>query len=419
MIHPVQITPEYKLLLAAAVRVGTSTERPPFDSRLQWDRLLELALHHRLACLTDKYVAAHPDRGRVPAWVRQRLETERQRAAASNLLRRRELDELAATLAGQSIPVMALKGLALIESVYVDIGSRPMDDIDLLVPVDRIDEAYSLLSASGYRPLPADRSKPPAIQGHWHYRKLIHERGHSSVELHRHVANGCPNFSIGDFFRRARPSERGPYSLPEAADLMLHGALHFTWDRRLGSWRALGQLADLAWIAGSEEIAWDDLIDRARRYGVAGRLFVALDTLRMLEPRVVSSSVIDTLRPDSYRPALGERYVEQRVLVRQPWSNPWLHVTRDVFWSRTQQLTPGRTYLAEQYSMPGASALRLYGRRVAGALYATGKVVGSSLRRPQLVAGNLRLERWLASPEVLNLQHIPHERDPPRAAHYW
>lgn len=55
----------------------------------------------------------------------------------------RELDEA-------GVPSMVLKGCAIALRFYGDIGLRPMGDIDVLVPAERIDEAVSRLTSRGW-----------------------------------------------------------------------------------------------------------------------------------------------------------------------------------------------------------------------------------------------------------------------------
>ena len=55
-----------------------------------------------------------------------------------------------ATIEAAGIPTLALKGAALIHSLYSDLGQRPMNDLDILVPAGRAAEAAEVLRAEGY-----------------------------------------------------------------------------------------------------------------------------------------------------------------------------------------------------------------------------------------------------------------------------
>lgn len=56
-------------------------------------------------------------------------------------------------LRAAGIEVLALKGAALIGTVYGDIGARPMGDIDLAVPPPRIADAVRALRGAGFTPI--------------------------------------------------------------------------------------------------------------------------------------------------------------------------------------------------------------------------------------------------------------------------
>ncbi|MFC1771195.1 nucleotidyltransferase family protein [Candidatus Margulisiibacteriota bacterium] len=51
----------------------------------------------------------------------------------------------------KAIKTMVLKGIALIENYYKDFGIRPMNDIDLLVPLDKAPESINLLKELGWK----------------------------------------------------------------------------------------------------------------------------------------------------------------------------------------------------------------------------------------------------------------------------
>jgi hypothetical protein len=58
------------------------------------------------------------------------------------------------------IPVVALKGICFALTIYPDLGLRPMDDLDLLVPSSRMPEAIKIACHSGY-----EKALPEAVPG--------------------------------------------------------------------------------------------------------------------------------------------------------------------------------------------------------------------------------------------------------------
>ena len=89
----------------------------------------------------------------VPPDVQADLRQAYYATTARNLLVYRELSRILAALsASLPLPVVVLKGAALAATLYPSIGLRPMGDLDLLVPKDRLDQAVAAIRALGYVP---------------------------------------------------------------------------------------------------------------------------------------------------------------------------------------------------------------------------------------------------------------------------
>ena len=85
-----------------------------------------------------------------------RAETARLRriylaTAAGNVSRMRDLAEILIRSNEAEIPVVILKGMSLLESVYADPGLRPMEDMDLWVIPDQLDRLSELLYDLDYQ----------------------------------------------------------------------------------------------------------------------------------------------------------------------------------------------------------------------------------------------------------------------------
>lgn len=90
---------------------------------------------------------------------------------------RRAIDALLAV----DIDVLALKGAALIGSVYGDLGARPMDDIDLAVPQPRVGEAVRALREAGLVPIEDDPERLLTTRHSLAFR----DPGGQEADLHR------------------------------------------------------------------------------------------------------------------------------------------------------------------------------------------------------------------------------------------
>ena len=74
-----------------------------------------------------------------------------------------EIDRVLAALQAAGIPFRLLKGAALALTVYDDPAERPMDDLDLLIPEGRVDEAVRILGTLGYEH--SEHVAPPKVRG--------------------------------------------------------------------------------------------------------------------------------------------------------------------------------------------------------------------------------------------------------------
>ena len=316
-------SPEYRLLVDALV-TGSSTLTDCTDWTAQhWQRLLAAADWHRASPLLFKHLARVEG---APTWVTTELEERYLANAARNLYIAAALREVLAELAGAGIPAMALKGAALIESVYPEPALRELLDLDILVPEERIADAEAALVAIGYGDDPKAYGLAPterAERAHQHHvAGLVHPARLTAVELHRHICasgDGRP-FDIGEMWARARRVEPAPaHWLPAPEDLLMHVAFHFTRNRlggsdhRAGTGGALAQLADIGWLLRREAIDWASFNANVRAYGLELRVFLALFAAAEIGIEV-PGEVLGELRPRELDIGLARRLVALRVL---------------------------------------------------------------------------------------------------------
>jgi hypothetical protein len=84
-----------------------------------------------------------------PAWKDDYLRSWRRGQLA--VARTNQLGQL---FAAAAIPTLLIKGVPLALEAYADLGSRPMADIDLVVPFEQARTAVELLLQAGWRPAP-------------------------------------------------------------------------------------------------------------------------------------------------------------------------------------------------------------------------------------------------------------------------
>lgn len=142
-----QPTPLQELLLRAALLDG----EPAFQAWLDWygENGLERLDHGSFRLLPLLYwnlrrqAVQHPMMGILKGIHR--------RAWVENRLLSRRLAPVLETIHSAGIPTLLLKGSALGRLHYADIGLRPMNDLDVMVPEERTLETISLLEDHGWR----------------------------------------------------------------------------------------------------------------------------------------------------------------------------------------------------------------------------------------------------------------------------
>lgn len=108
-----------------------------------------------------------------PADQWNRLQGRYRRTAALNLTRQRDLAELLEAGEQTGVSPLVLKGMALLDSLYPDIGLRPMFDIDLWVDPRQLEALTRTLESLGYRSAP--------------YYPDTYRRASTSIDIHTHL----------------------------------------------------------------------------------------------------------------------------------------------------------------------------------------------------------------------------------------
>jgi hypothetical protein len=116
----------------------------------------------------------------------------------NRLLFARSADVLRA-LHAADIPTMMLKGSAVVPLHYRDLGLRPMDDVDVLVPVERAREAMVVLTRAEWKPVYAEPHRRIAITHSTSFADSLYRQ----LDLHWHVVADAWHVALDDRFWRA------------------------------------------------------------------------------------------------------------------------------------------------------------------------------------------------------------------------
>lgn len=291
---------------------------------------------------------------------------------AQNALAMKTLAVILRALSEADVPVILLKGAALLATVYDDIGLRPMADLDLLVPFQTLEQCLAALERQGYEPTEIFPFQDKT--GYcWGQLALEKADAHDVVlELHWHLLDNphyAQKMSAGALLPRSRQVAFADQNVrilnPE--EQILHLCAHSLYHHR-------GEVArtcvDLALIAQTEPIDWDYLlnvaVDRDIVLALQKTLIQAVDNWYA----VVPDSIIEQLA------TLEPRPVERFFVATQ--RSEFLKVLRTLFmlpgWSERshfafRQLFPTKHFMVWRYGISPSTPLAVaYGKRYAAGI---------------------------------------------------
>ena len=266
--------------------------------------LLERISFHRIDGLAHRAVSRLPH-AVVDPWLRSALKRRAQRCAAATISQALALAEVLEALDRSGIPVVVMRGVGTIETIYGDPSLRPFEDHDLLVFPEDGEAARGALLRLGFV------EETPTL----------FRRGGVIVDLHtdpldarrRPTRQLAFPISVRALFERAARGRiaGAPALVLEAEDDLLLLAIHLVKH----SFDRLVRIADLSHFVFHKRgvLDWNILARRAESCGAARLLGWALETAGLLG---VSVRAIDL--PATGESGALERYLMGRALALRP-----------------------------------------------------------------------------------------------------
>jgi hypothetical protein len=271
------LSPEFLLAAACAtwppsdrrtVAIHTAAARP-----IDWHRFLRVGKRHQVVGLIhDGLVGVQSN---IPSDIAQEIYAQMTTVVRENLAVARESLRIQRVLDDADLPVLFVKGSALAMLAFGKLGLRSSQDIDLLVPYEKLSAVTAAILRAGYR-----RFDPPADISEAQLRLLmplrkdlgfVHQDSGMRVELHWRLFLN-PHAMAGESTIRAASrvvplaGAAGLRTLGEEdlfVYLCMHGALHW--------WNRLKWLADInALLTAVPDGAVEHLVSVAEARG-AGR----------------------------------------------------------------------------------------------------------------------------------------------------
>lgn len=155
-----------------------------FESlKLSWEELVDEAELQGIAPLVFKHLTASGYK--LPLHAKRPLHSLSLRHKHSNAIRNEIVADLLVSLRSEGLDCLLLKGIYLSNSVYEEMGDRPMRDIDILVDETHAEDVRKLLLDSGFD----NRTHPEIDEDHHHLNPLVKnvDGVTMSIEVHRHL----------------------------------------------------------------------------------------------------------------------------------------------------------------------------------------------------------------------------------------
>ncbi|TVR70733.1 MAG: hypothetical protein EA408_10610 [Marinilabiliales bacterium] len=115
-----------------------------------WNYLAILAINNGMAPLVSKKIPLLENNHLVPPEIKEQLHQAYLKTLSRNVIIYDHFRKVALALNEAGIPVIALKGIHLSETLYKDIGLRQLSDMDIMVQDNDIPKCLSIMDAMGY-----------------------------------------------------------------------------------------------------------------------------------------------------------------------------------------------------------------------------------------------------------------------------
>lgn len=179
-----------------------------------------------------------------------------------NLAYMGELRRVGKALGDIGIPVVALKGLHMLESVYPHIGTRHMRDLDLLIPAADAEKAFNCTDALGYK-----AQIPYEDDGFHQLPMQVLAQKQIALELHRSISDEI-RFDNDLLWEGAAPAPaHHDFHLLSLENLFIHLCIHISYADYFKI--DLRHYLDIYLLLQKykDEMDWKKIVDRSRHLG--------------------------------------------------------------------------------------------------------------------------------------------------------
>lgn len=345
-------------------RALPSGSLPAPDDQDGWKQLVALAHAERVSPLV--YLTLK-DSDLCPPEALNALRGAYYSTVQANLRLTHAVEQIAAVFQSRGVGLIVLKGMAVSESLYHNLGLRPVTDIDLLVRPAEVVAAVDALRGLGWEQSMGE-AFTDASRDYRHEIQLLHPALKSPLELHWGLFQPWFYKRVilpADLWGTARAlRERGPGALelgPEAS--LVYAAAH--WMLQHSGAGGLLWLYDLALMAQNPALDWERVLAYTRDWHLVLSVRPAMTAITRLFEAAVPTPVTAALA--KMRPSRQEQYAYKRFVAGETSSaGVTLGLMFEIRGWREQlrflwpKIFPPAAYMIERYRIRRRWLLPLY-----------------------------------------------------------
>lgn len=300
---------EYLFIVSALKSAVNNHQSANLQLIADYSKLLNIARDNNISQMLYPILRKHHD---IPLDFMDELRKDYLSTAAKNTLIYSEFKNIAGAFNKNRVAVIAMKGIALAEPVYQDIGLRGMSDIDLLIRKEDIKRANDVLEDMGYYAVDLSR-----FDGSDSYLTTCDYRSKNplspSFHVHWHIVNSTvpapylTNINIDEIWREAVRVKIAdvPVLIMAPHHFLIHLCEHAM--RVTHSASKLIYLLDVSTLVEryKDTLDWHKVVETSKDYGLDRFVYNILSLTGLNIGIDIPERVLERLKPKGM--ALGER----------------------------------------------------------------------------------------------------------------
>jgi len=217
----------------------------------------------------------------------------------------------------ENITMIPIKGIALLEDIYIKYPVRSICDIDVLVREEDVEKAFILLEKAGFK-----KDLEGLKEDYWRKKQyhivFVKEFNNFKIIVELHWQLDYPRKGVqllSNMFDRLRetPMLGNKISLLSVEDTFFVSALH---QRRLGIALSLKDVCDMALLLNKYKSSfdWDYILSESKKSRLCSTVYFALYQVNFLLKVDVPDYILKKLNVSMWRKRVIQRFIKKNTL---------------------------------------------------------------------------------------------------------